>query len=154
MYRRILATLFITGMAVCLARSAWAQFDPDLLGSNPPVRQDLGMLDTSFNFVPETNCRICHESGVPDRHHMLYGQPISDPTIVPYPDGDTYSCLSCHGQNFTVERDCVTCHNTASPHHTGEDAVNRHCTECHGDFVADYDDGHYIPGYTPSLVTP
>ncbi len=150
-------------MALCLACAAWAQdlsSPPDPLGSNPPVFQTLGLLDTTTNFVEEAECRVCHSSGVPNRHHLEYGQPISKVAPVPYPDtnGDgvrdtTYSCLSCHGKYFTVVRNCVSCH-TTSPHHTGEDAVNRHCSECHGDLVADYDDGHYIPTYKPSFVTP
>ncbi len=169
MYRRFLSSIIFTGMALCLACAAWAQdlsSPPDPLGSNPPVFQELGLLDTTTTFQVEADCRVCHESGVPDRHHVLYGTalppapaaPIPDP--VPYPDTDgtpgrdtNFSCLSCHGKSFTVERNCVLCH-TTSPHHTTDDAVNRHCSECHGDLVADFDDNHYIPKYAASLVTP
>ncbi len=164
MCRRLAACCVIAGLALSYLSVAHAQdlsAPPDALGSNPPVYQTLGMLDTTMSNVPEANCRICHSAGVQNRHHVLYGQPISNPGIVPYPDtnGDgvnetTFSCLSCHGSQFQVVRDCVACHDTGSPHHTGADAVNRHCTACHGDFVADYDDGHYIPSYNPSLVTP
>jgi hypothetical protein len=41
-----------------------------------------------------------------------------------------------------------------SPHHQTAEAQARHCKVCHGSVVSDYDDGHYIPTYTPSLVTP
>jgi hypothetical protein len=108
-----------------------------------------------------------------NEHHVLYGTPIDGVSRVPYPDTDadgakdaTYNCLSCHGKTFSVVRDCTLCHlgsipgvtpvlpTLTSPHHQGEDTINRHCSECHGDLVADYDDGHYIPTYNPSLVTP
>ncbi|MHB9067228.1 MAG: hypothetical protein ACYC4B_25880 [Pirellulaceae bacterium] len=164
MFRPLLSCIIFTGMALCLACAASAQPSyprpPDPLGSNPPVFQTLGMVDTETHFAQESDCRLCHELGVPDRHHLLYGQPITEGSRVPNPDtnGDgaadtSYSCLSCHGNTFSVVRDCVLCH-TTSPHHTSPDAVNRHCSECHGDIVADFDDGHYIPTYAASLVTP
>jgi hypothetical protein len=65
----------------------------------------------------EADCRACHDGGVPDRHHLLYGQFILQDSVVPYPDtnGDgfpdaTYGCLSCHGPGFAVVRNCVACH--------------------------------------------
>ena len=165
MYRRFLPCVSFVGVALWLCCACWSQppypRPPDPLGSNPPVFQTLGMLDTTMSFLEEADCRLCHSSAVPDRHHVLYGQPITGGSLVPYPDADgngvpdaTYSCLNCHGPNFTLQRNCLACHDTGSPHHTGDDAFNRHCSECHGDFVADYDDGHYIPSYAPSLVTP
>jgi len=133
----------------------------DALGSNPPVFQSIGMLDTVSQSLAEADCRNCHVSGVPDRHHVLYDQLVADPSIVPYPQfnipdpgGDLYSCMSCHSDTFVLERDCLQCHNAGSPHHTTQDAVDRHCTACHGDLVDDFDDGHYIPTYAASLVTP
>ncbi len=120
---------------------------------NPPVFQDIGQLDTEAHFLSEADCRVCHASGVPDRHHLLYGSTIIADSAVPFPGGTTYSCLSCHGQDFTVTRDCLQCHH-GSPHHTGQTTYDRQCSECHGSLVADYDDGHYIPSYNPSLVTP
>ncbi|MHB1035042.1 MAG: hypothetical protein ACYC35_10205 [Pirellulales bacterium] len=88
---------------------------------------------------------------------------------VPNPDanGDgqrdaTYSCLSCHGTTFAVVRNCGTCHKR-SPHHVEEnlfatvppaaDALPE-CKKCHGSVVDDPGDGHYIPTYEPSIVTP
>ncbi len=134
------------------AGTAWAQ---DPLGSNPPVFQSIGMVDTIAELLTEADCRSCHTSGVPDRHHLLYGQSLPSGSLVPYPDGGTtYSCLSCHSDQFILERDCKQCHNAGSPHHTTADAVNRQCSACHGSLVADFDDGHYIPTYGASLVTP
>ena len=168
MHRKVLVSLAVTAMTLCLVRTSLAQYpkDPDPLGSNPPVLQDIGMTDTSmvFTSATEATCRLCHDGVMTNEHHVLYGTAIEGLTRVPYPDTDndgapdtTYSCLSCHGSTFTVVRDCKVCHmptGVTSPHHQGEDAINRHCTECHGDLIADYDDGHYIPTYNPSFVTP
>jgi mono/diheme cytochrome c family protein len=156
MYRRILLPLILAGMAICLANAAMAadlSREPFELGSNPPVLQNIGFVDTTTSLATEADCRVCHDSGVPNRHHLLYGTPIPPGVTPPFPGGSNYSCLSCHGTNFTVVRNCKTCH-VANPHHAGQDAINRQCTECHGDLVADFDDGHYIPTYSASLVTP
>ena len=127
----------------------------------PPVNQEIGMLDVSIGSLEEADCRICHDSGVPDRHHMQYGSVIPPLTLVPYPDSDgdgvddtNYSCLSCHDSDFNVVRDCTVCHNTTSPHHQTALANAGDCVACHGDVVDNMDDGHYIPTYSPSLVTP
>jgi hypothetical protein len=94
------------------------------------------------------------------------------------PAGETcgvYGCLSCHDQanvggviTFLVERDCLQCHiqipGEASVHHLtavaqgfdsplGVDTIGD-CTPCHGTLVDDIGDGHMIPPYAPSLVTP
>ena len=103
-------------------------------------------------------------------------------TVVPNLDADkdgtpdiNYGCLSCHEQDtsggiitFLVERDCLECHvqipGEASVHHLtakargidsplGDPAVGD-CTPCHGTLVDDIGDGHVIPTYDPSLVTP
>jgi hypothetical protein len=80
--------------------------------------------------------------------------------------GDSmYSCLSCHPQNisggvieFEVIRDCLVCHvqipGQASVHHLTPAAQSGECVSCHGDIVDNIGDGHAIPAYTPSLVTP
>jgi len=136
----------------------------------PPVNQALGMPDVEFSALTEADCRVCHD-GLPDRHHMLYGSPIPPGSLVPNPDADgdlipdtNYGCLNCHDEdntggviNFLVERDCLVCHNTGdSPHHGANipEIVAGDCVSCHGDLVDNWDDGHYIPTYSPSLVTP
>ena len=132
------------------------------------------MVDTTFAMNTELDCRICHDDQMTDEHHVLYGKAISSSSRVPFNDTDgngvkdtTYNCLSCHGTAFAIVRDCTACHLGSinpnrnpplpvptSPHHQGDDTYNRHCTECHGDLIANYDDGHDIPTYNPSLVTP
>ena len=111
----------------------------------PPANQDLGLYDTVFGEFTEDECRSCHSSGVPDTHHMLV------------PDKE-YNCTDCHllGPSGGIDspiRDCLVCH-LASPHHYTDEALDRHCSHCHGSLVDDYDDGHYIPTYEPSSITP
>jgi len=86
-----------------------------------------------------------------------------------------YGCLSCHDQvdiggniTFLVERDCLQCHiqipGEGSVHHLtpmaqgGDSPIGDpdvgDCTPCHGTLVDDIGDGHMIPPYAPSLVTP
>jgi len=194
----------------------------------PPVNQNLGITDTSFNDLTEADCRVCHDSGVPDRHHLLYGTPIPEgvcndqgqivcqedatcqmdtcdtsttpsycvnqPNVdctvngdldcqndycirdsrapfAPDPPSGDYECLSCHTTGgpggFEVWRDCLECHFTEyqpdhpdrvqepSVHHrTATASVDLNCVACHGDLVNGVYDGHYVPIYNPSLVTP
>jgi len=113
----------------------------------PPANQDLGIYDTLCEEFAEDDCRACHSSGVPDTHHLLVQNGV-------------YECTDCHqvttdpdGTGVGVIRNCVECHDT-SPHHEAQEAVDRHCSHCHGSYVDDYDDGHSIPTYEPSLITP
>jgi len=110
----------------------------------PPANQDIGIYDTICKEFAEDDCRDCHSSGVPDRHHLLVAE--------------GYGCLDCHaigsvGGVISPTRDCVVCHLT-SPHHDTPEAIDRECSHCHGSYVDDYNDGHYIPTYDTSLVTP
>lgn len=126
----------------------------------PPANQNIGAAyDTSVNQLVEQNCRNCHTSGVPDRHHNLV------------PTGE-YNCNNCHpvvtgpnGQSVLLDRNCIACHNGSAfyananlkagrPHHNTTWAQVRNCKQCHGAFVDNYNDGHYIPTYNVSLVTP
>lgn len=140
----------------------------------PPVNQLLGIPDTRFENPTESDCRECHASGLPDRHHLLVGTPIPPDSPAPYPDADgdgvpdaVYDCLNCHSDNpdtpvidFLVVRDCLYCHiyipdsRPSTPHHITQDALERHCSVCHGSLVQDFDDDHYIPDYDISDVTP
>ncbi|MHB8971574.1 MAG: hypothetical protein ACYC3X_18410 [Pirellulaceae bacterium] len=144
----------ITVMSSCFANTGWT----DVPG--PPVKQSIGMFDGLIGDMQEADCRVCHDTGVPNRHHLLYGQPLPPGSLVPFSDAnhdghpDTiYGCLNCHNSTFTAMRDCTVCH-TTSPHHTTSAAVSGNCGDCHGDIVDNMNDGHYIPTYSPSLVTP
>ena len=138
--------------------------------ADSPVRQDLGLYDTVYGELEESDCRVCHdfttETNV-NRHHLLYGSVIPATSVVPNPDADgdsipdtNYGCLNCHDQDtsggvitFLVPRDCTACH-TSKPHHVLPAALAGDCVSCHGDLVDNEDDGHYIPTYAASLVTP
>lgn len=140
----------------------------------PPVNQNMGIPDGVFNNLVEANCRACHEDTtivqpgtIPDRHHLLVGTTIPDPTAAPAGvPGESYECLSCHqlvwddatsSYNFISFRDCLGCHEQlageASVHHLTAKAQQNDCKACHGP-IDNPDDGHYIPSYAPSLVTP
>ncbi|MHC4165897.1 MAG: hypothetical protein ACYSWQ_02945 [Planctomycetota bacterium] len=155
MSRKIPMWTVIACVLLIFASTGWADVPA------PPVNQDIGMPDIAFGGLAEADCRVCHSSGVPDRHHNLYGDPIPSPSLVPEPDadGDTvddtaYSCLNCHTDltGGNVERDCLVCHTGGTPHHA---AGLTDCTSCHGSVVDDpLSLSHYIPTYPASLVTP
>jgi hypothetical protein len=156
MYRRIPIWSVVVCMYLFCTCTGWTQ-DPAPI----PVKQAVGMPDIPFSGLVEADCRVCHELGVPDRHHLLYGQTIPSGSLIPRADADgdseadtVYACLNCHDTHFGILRDCTECHNAGSPHHTTADAVSRNCKACHGSVVDNFDDGHYIPTYSPSLVTP
>ncbi len=111
---------------------------------------------------------------LPDRHHLNVNTTIPPNSDVPNPDPDgdgvpntVYECLSCHSlvwddttftyvlvQNF---RDCLNCHQQtaeATVHHLTQFAADQDCKACHGGLINNPGDGHYIPTYQPSLVTP
>jgi len=140
--RRLLSILTMAVAGLAIVGIAIAAIPP------PPANQDLGIYDTVCGEFAEEDCRACHSSGVPDAHHLLV-------------QNESYECTDCHpvqtdsdgGTGVEVIRNCVVCHDS-SPHHGAPEAVDRHCSHCHGSFVDDYDDGHLIPAYTPSLITP
>lgn len=76
-----------------------------------------------------------------ERHHAKYGTTIPDPTVAPYGNpGELYGCLTCHGTEFVVERDCSVCHGddvahtdvqNGVGHMTGKEDPYNNCTSCH-----------------------
>lgn len=124
----------------------------------PPVNQNLGVQDKEFSAFVEADCRGCHmKSGTtvsPVHHALLDSQnPHYKPDL---------TCMTCHRGTYdpgcncytlVAPHDCRVCH-TSSPHHVSSWAAERHCSHCHGSLVTDYDDGHYIPTYSTSVVTP
>ncbi len=117
----------------------------------PPVDQKLGAYDTLYTNLVESNCRSCHATGVSMDHHNLV-------------QTGEYVCKNCHptnGSGTTLIRNCIQCHNNTfngmnirRPHHETQAAIDKHCKSCHGSLVDDYDDGHYIPTYSPTSMTP
>jgi hypothetical protein len=146
----------------------------------PPVRQEIGIQDVLYNNLVESDCRFCHENpeqfpvldvSIPDRHHLLEGNVIPDPTDAPFANpGELYECLSCHEVDtssgeivFIVERDCLVCHiqdpSELTVHHRTDLAQGTlpqgpDCQACHGDIVDNRDDGHFIPTFDPLPETP
>lgn len=118
----------------------------------PPTDQAMGLWDRSFNYMSMADCKGCHGDSVLNLHHQL----ITTKGL---------SCLSCHKLDcssgtcaFIPFRDCFECHNQiagqASVHHLGQTAQKGDCVSCHGALVQNREDGHYIPVYNTSMVTP
>lgn len=165
--------MLATFAILLIASTCWSMEPP------PPVNQSLGIPDSVFDALSEADCRACHNQAppisavdstyLPDRHHLVVGQPVPSLTAAPNPTvgGGIYECLTCHTQtwdpatfSFVFEpfRDCMLCHaqnaGEGTVHHMTATAQGGDCVACHGDFVQNMDDGHYIPTYQPSIVTP
>jgi len=93
------------------------------------------------------------DSVIPNRHHLLTQPPTN------------FSCLECHTFSsnpdgtvtIVVNRDCLQCHESSAEgtvHHLTANAQSGNCQACHGSLVNNRGDGHYIPSYAPSYVTP
>lgn len=97
--------------------------------------------------LSEADCRCCHTSGVPDRHHLL----VQTRNAV---------CLDCHRMVMNtatgsleaeVVRDCIACHTAslADRHHLAASSQNTECLGCHavlldpatGSFYVDFNMG-------------
>ncbi len=115
--------------------------------------------------------------GVPTRHHDLLVRGVINPST-----GAPFGCQDCHpstpgaGNGILLDRSCTDCHNATNfwadsigahvgnlnrPHHyntsyddanIGNPAASRQCNLCHGSFVNNYNDGHYVPSYNTSFV--
>lgn len=116
----------------------------------PPVNQFLGIYDTNWINLATADCVGCHisDEALVLRHHALI-------------TSKNKQCLDCHvlivdgsgGYVFQDFRTCSNCH-TTTPHHTTLAAQQKNCKACHGSLVDNPDDGHYIPSYPFSSVTP
>ena len=160
--------LFLFCLSFFIAIPLWANVPP------PPANQLIGINDSLFNDMDESECRVCHGSDENvERHHLLYDTEIPDSTDAPYGvPGELYTCLSCHEVDtssgvieFLVERNCVACHIQSSSfelsvHHRTDEALGNppldgpDCQACHGSLVDNINDGHYIPDYPTSSETP
>ena len=140
MVRKGLIYLTTTLMILLLVSLAMAFVPP------PPANQNLGLYDTVFTGFTTEECKNieCHgDENLPNRHHLLIAN-------------EGYNCLDCHTLTngaFDAFRNCSDCH-SSSPHHLTDDAQSFNCSECHGSFVDDYNDGHVIPTYDKTIITP
>ncbi len=139
-----------------------------------PVEEGFCSVNTGQACTDESQCNtsICSISGTPCASDAncpsgeTCGETCVGDSIAPFPpaaDG-TYQCTTCHPIDVNgsiviiAVRDCLFCHEQvsgeASVHHLTSAAQSRNCPACHGSLVNKFDDGHFIPTYDPSLVTP
>ena len=116
--RRSLASTLKIGLLMVLAcvTLGWANVPP------PPVNQNLGIPDSTFNNLNKLNCAYCHapeklsaedraqigwtfeaptmkDGIIADRHHLrvVKGMIMSEHTQAPFGEpGQPYECFSCH----------------------------------------------------------
>ncbi len=119
--------------------------------------------------------------GVDTRHHGMVQRGVTNPyTNVPFGCQDCHPTIPGIGNGILLDHSCTDCHNGTAfwadstfgarvgnfsrPHHInttyddaniGNPAANRTCNFCHGSFVDNYNDNHYIPSYSTSfMITP
>lgn len=148
------------------------------LSDNGTAGCNSAICSDTFPAFPCTYDTDCPNAGLGE----TCGEVCMGETVAPVLDADqdgvadtVYSCLSCHAVDtgggdisFILERDCLQCHvqvpGEGSVHHLTPlaqgldspigDPNAGDCTPCHGTLVDDIGDGHFIPFYSPSLVTP
>jgi len=120
--------------------------------SPPPVDQRMGVMTLCSPILQKTIAEDVMHWSTWGASHLV-------------PTGE-YGCTNCHpvlpnGSGITLIRDCIQCHDTTfngivirRPHHETQAATEGHCKTCHGSLVDNYDDGHFIPTYAPSIMTP
>jgi hypothetical protein len=145
----------------------------DLSGQTPIYNETMcrGCHTTTGTLVNVNGTTIQYATvGVPTRHHRL----VANGTINPNTN-TPFGCPDCHpstpgvGNGILLDRNCLECHNATAfwadsigahvgnftrPHHNTTQAQARDCKFCHGASLDDYNDGHYVPPYNVSEVTP
>ncbi len=117
-----------------------------------PANQDIGMFDAVYNDLSEQQCRECHGGSTSELHHSMA-------------NSQKLACLSCHAITMSdgsfklvFTTNCLDCHvqqpGEASVHHLTDTAQLGDCVACHDTMVQNVNDGHYIPAYASSMVTP
>ncbi len=119
--------------------------------------------------------------GVDTRHHsMVQSSTINPYTNAPFACQDCHPTIPGIGNGILLDHSCSDCHNGTNfwgdsvygarvgnfsrPHHVnttydnaniGNPAAARQCNFCHGSFVNNYNDSHYVPSYSTSfMITP
>lgn len=158
MKKNVMLSMLLTG---CIALGAAVAVKAAL---PPPVNQYLGFQDTTQQFTTKAGClqaAPCHvsDSYAVTFHHALAEGPRQ---MSCYGDPTAPNATGCHqlvrdpasGAFVFVEfRDCLRCH-TTQPHHVSKRAKAQDCQGCHGTVVDNPLDGHVIPTYAKSSVTP
>ncbi|MEW5801657.1 MAG: hypothetical protein AB1847_06080 [bacterium] len=118
--------------------------------------QELGIYDTRYENLTETDCRSCHGNSLAERHHAT-------PLAV-----QEQRCIVCHEvspgapSGVSVIRDCTTsgCHSsqdldTNGWHHNTDMSGSSNCVACHSpDLIAEITPVRDMSMYPPSVVTP
>lgn len=133
-----------------LASISWSQVLP------PPANQYLGMFDTVPSYQSTEDCTVCHTGSdtIAFRHHALINTTTPPVSCVNYTGNPASLANGCHvlipdgSGGYTLQdfRTCGVCH-VSSPHHSTQAALQLDCKSCHGSFVDNPGDGHYIPSY-------
>ena len=139
--------------------------------------------ECNASICSSTGAPCTYDEDCPDYNYgETCGEVCLGETVVPDIDANNdgnpdtvYACLSCHVEDTSsgnieiiVFRNCLVCHlqfpGEGSVHHLTATAQGINspignpdvgdCTPCHGTLVDDIGDGHAIPTYDPSLVTP
>lgn len=140
-----------------LASIAWSQVLP------PPANQYLGMFDTVPTYQSTEDCIVCHAGSdtIAFRHHALINTTTPPVSCVNYTGNPASLANGCHvlipdgSGGYTLQdfRTCGVCH-VSSPHHSTRAALQLDCKSCHGSFVDNPGDGHYIPVGSLGFMSP
>jgi hypothetical protein len=120
------------------------------------VPQEIGIYDTTYENLTESDCRGCHGNSLADRHHATS-------TVV-----RDRNCTACHEVDVNapggvlVVRDCTTngCHSqydldTNGWHHNTDLSGSGNCIGCHDpSLIAQITPFRDFSLYPPSVVTP
>ncbi len=117
--------------------------------------QEIGIYDTVYEKLHESDCRDCHGNNLADRHHLtdkvvLYGQCTACHDLIPY------------APYVIAIRDCLTsgCHSaddldTNGWHHDTDLSGSDSCTACHNpNLIAEITPIRDPETYPPSVITP
>jgi hypothetical protein len=112
------------------------------------VPQNIGIYDTYYENLKESDCRACHGASVTERHHGTENALMGN-------------CFFCHlGFPFSeTTKDCTSCHvdgglvgNFGFPHHRSDLAESGQCNQCHM-FIVETNTVA-TSGFSPTSSTP
>ncbi|MGA1874647.1 MAG: hypothetical protein ACMUIA_03460 [bacterium] len=116
------------------------------------VPQEIGIYDTMYWELNESDCRSCHGNSLADRHHN---------TATVIVDGDCIACHEVTATGVSMVRDCTTsgCHSWQDLdngwHHDTDMSDSSNCVACHGsNLIEEITPIRDFSMYPPSIVTP
>ena len=87
MYRRLVLFAAVASLGLVVVGTEWAAVPA------PPVNQNIGMHDVLYGELTEADCRACHDSGLPDRHHCCTADPFRQARLSPIRTRIGTACL-------------------------------------------------------------